>query len=38
MDFKNNSRFAGIKPFENKIWLSSPTMHAEEQRWVYEAM
>ncbi len=38
MDFKNDSRFAGIKPFENKIWLSSPTMHGEEQRWVDEAI
>lgn len=26
-----------IKPFENKIWLSTPTMHGEEQRFVKEA-
>ena len=26
-----------IKPFENKIWLSSPTMHGEEQHYVNEA-
>ena len=26
-----------IKPFENKIWLSSPTMHGEEQEFVKEA-
>ena len=26
-----------IKPFENKIWLSSPTMHGEEQGFVKEA-
>lgn len=26
-----------IKPFENKIWLSSPTMHGEEQAYVQEA-
>ena len=38
MDFSNDPRFSGIKPFENKIWLSSPTMHGEEQRWVDEAI
>ena len=27
----------GIKPFENKIWLSSPTMHGEEMAYVKEA-
>lgn len=26
-----------IKPFENKIWLSSPTMHGDEQKWVTDA-
>ena len=26
-----------IKPFEQKIWLSSPTMHGEEQAFVQEA-
>lgn len=26
-----------IKPFENKIWLSSPTMHGDEQKWVNDA-
>ena len=26
-----------IKPFENKIWLSSPTMHGDELRYVTEA-
>ena len=26
-----------IKPFDNKIWLSSPTMHGEEQAFVQEA-
>ena len=31
-------RFAGIEPFEKKIWLSSPTMHGEEQKWVDEAI
>ena len=31
-------RFAGIKPFEKKIWLSSPTMHGDEKKWVDEAI
>lgn len=31
-------RFASIEPFEKKIWLSSPTMHGEEQKWVDEAI
>ena len=26
-----------FKPFENKIWLSSPTMHGDEQKWVNDA-
>ena len=26
-----------IKPFENKVWLSSPTMHGDEIKWVEEA-
>ncbi len=38
MDFLNDSRFAGIDPFSTKIWLSSPTMHGDEQRWVDEAI
>lgn len=37
-DFKTDPRFAGIEPFEKKIWLSSPTMHGDEQRWVDEAI
>lgn len=35
MAFKNGT---GIKKFEKRIWLSSPTMHGEEQRWVDEAI
>ena len=31
-------RFAGIKPFEKKIWLASPTMHGNEQHWVDDAI
>ena len=27
-----------IKPFENKVWLSSPTMHGEELQFVKEAI
>lgn len=29
--------FSGLKPFEKKVWLSSPTMHGEEQAFVKEA-
>ena len=31
-------RFAGISPFEKKVWLSSPTMHGEELAFVEEAV
>ena len=27
-----------IKPFQKKVWLSTPTMHGEEQKWVEEAI
>ena len=27
----------GFKPFENKIWLASPTMHGSEQLYVGRA-
>ena len=37
-DFLNDSRFEGIKPFEKKVWLSSPTMHGDEQKWVDDAI
>ena len=37
-DFLNDPRFRGLKPFESKLWLSSPTMHGEEQKWVDEAI
>ena len=26
-----------IDPFKNKVWLSSPTMHGEELKYVTEA-
>lgn len=38
MDFGKDPRFEGIKPFEKKLWLSSPTMHGDEQRWVDDAI
>lgn len=31
-------KFAGIEPFEKKVWLSSPTMHGEELQYVREAI
>ncbi len=34
----NDPRFVGIEPFESKIWLASPTMHGDEQRWVNDAI
>ena len=37
-DYLNDPRFSGIKRFEKKLWLSSPTMHGEEQHWVDEAI
>nr|MBR4279992.1 DegT/DnrJ/EryC1/StrS family aminotransferase [Clostridia bacterium] len=37
-DFFEDKRFAGIDPFKKKVWLSSPTMHGAEQRWVDEAI
>ena len=37
-DFINDPRFKGIEPFKNKLWLSSPTMHGDEQHWVDEAI
>jgi len=38
MSILNDPRFAGIKPFDKKLWLSSPTMHGEEQKWVDDAI
>ena len=37
-DYINDPRFAGIKPFAKKVWLSSPTMHGDEQKWVDDAI
>ena len=36
--FLSDPRFKGIEPFKSKIWLSSPTMHGDEQKWVDEAI
>lgn len=36
--YLSDSRFHGIEPFPNKLWLSSPTMHGEELKWVEEAI
>ena len=32
MDFFKDERFKGIEKFKSKVWLSSPTMHGDEQR------
>lgn len=37
-DYINDPRFSGIKPFAKKVWLSSPTMHGDEQKWVDDAI
>lgn len=36
-DYLNDPRFAGVKPFEKKVWLASPTMHSDEQKWINDA-
>ena len=36
--YLTDNRFAGIEPFEKKIWLSSPTMHGEEKEWIEKAI
>ena len=35
-EIKNDSRFEGIQPFDNKVFLASPTMHRTEKEdsWV----
>lgn len=37
MDYLNDPRFTGIKPLENKVWLSSPTIHDLERVYVKSA-
>ena len=34
---KIGEKFAGIEPFQKKIWLSSPTMHGKEMEYMQEA-
>ena len=38
MDYTKDPRFKGITPFPSRVWLSSPTMHGDEQHWVDEAI
>lgn len=38
IDLSTDARFQGIEPFPSKVWLSSPTMHGEEQHWVDDAI
>ena len=38
MELINDPRFTGIERFNSKVWLSSPTMHGDEQKWVDEAI
>lgn len=38
IDIRNDIRFRGIQPFQSRLWLSSPTMHGDEQRWVDDAI
>ena len=33
----HDPRFSGIEPFASKLWLASPTMHGDEQKWVQDA-
>lgn len=37
VDKELKEKFIGIKPFEKKIWLSSPTMHGKELIYMKEA-
>lgn len=37
-EYLSDARFKELNPFENRIWLSSPTMHGNEKKWVDEAI
>ena len=37
-NYLEDPRFEGISRFDKKVWLSSPTMHGEEQKWVDDAI
>lgn len=36
-DFTKDPRFEGLEPSGSRVWLSSPTMHGEEQEWIRDA-
>ena len=36
-DFMKDPRFEGIKRFDKKVWLSSPTMHGKELEWIEDS-
>lgn len=36
--YLSEQRFKGITPFPFKLWLSSPTMHGDELKWVADAI
>ena len=38
INYLSDPRFAGIQPFASKVWLSSPTMHGDEQKYIDEAI
>ena len=38
MEYIDDPVFSGITPFEKKIYLASPTLHGDEQKWVNEAI
>ena len=38
IDIQNDPRFRDLEPFPSRVWLSSPTMHGDEQRWVDDAI
>ena len=38
MNVVKDKRFEGIRPFEKKVWLSTPTMHGEELQFVQAAI
>ncbi|MBQ9944063.1 MAG: DegT/DnrJ/EryC1/StrS family aminotransferase [Clostridia bacterium] len=36
--YLSDPRFDDIRPFEKKVWLATPTMHGDEQKWVDHAI
>ena len=38
IELSNDTRFKGIEPFTEKVWLSSPTVHGDERHWVDDAI